>query len=61
MSSDSLRNTKFKIVALEIHNLLIIFSAGKQCSGMRWKEESEEVEVETVERRRTPRIGEIPR
>ena len=44
-----------------MYNLLIIFSASKQCSGMRWKEEEEEVEVETVERRRTPKIGEIPR
>ena len=46
--------------------------AGKQCSGMRWRETDagderkeerggREVEVETKERRRTPRIGEIPR
>ena len=41
--------------------------AGKQCGGMRWREEEGKKEErgvtreETKERRRTPRIGDIPR
>ena len=53
-------------------NIKICFlSAGKQCSGMRWREDSEEekkrkderggTKEEVKERRRTPRIGDIPR
>lgn len=42
-------------------------AAGKQCGGMRWREEEGKKEErgvtreETKERRRTPRIGDIPR
>ena len=50
---------------------ICFLSAGKQCSGMRWREDSEEekkrkeerggTREEVKERRRTPRIGDIPR
>ena len=63
---------EYDVCKFSHRNIIISFlAAGKQCSGMRWREDSEEekkrkderggTKEEVKERRRTPRIGDIPR